>query len=189
MKDGDIDYSTYTQQEMEEAFAGIRKDAYPLNYANLCSAYEALTSKLPPPAQGGHEQREQDGEEFEGELPPQRRYDENGRYLPNHIPPGDRKSYLVFSTLLLAYGTYGVWVNDLYMPGRRGGLHLYDLSAWSMYGAILCACLVMLLVIVDHYDRRDNEFNYWFIGRVLKGTGWICFAVSLAWAMYQKAQT
>lgn len=187
MKDGDIDYSRYTRQEMEEAFAGIRKDAYPLNYANLRSAYAALTSEVPPPSlQGGHEPSERDADEFEDERPPQRRYDESGRYVPNHIPLGERKSYLVFSTLLFAYGTYGVWVNDLYLPGR-GGLHLYDLSAWSMYGAILCACLVMLLVIVDHYDRRDNELNYWFIGRVLKGLGWFCFTVSLAWAMVQQA--
>lgn len=96
--------------------------------------------------------------------------------------------YLVFSTLLLAYGTYGVWVNDLYLPSKRGGLHLHDLPAWAMYGAIVCACLVMLLMIVDHFDRRENEFNYWFVGRVLKGLGWIFFAASFVLAMLQSTQ-
>lgn len=175
MKDGDIDYSRYTQQEMEEALAGIKKDVHPLNYANLRSAYEALTSRPPPPSEDLSEKADESADE----LPPQQQYDEGGRYVPNHIPYGERTSCLIFSTLLLAYGTYGVWVNDLYLPGRRGGVHLHDLSAWSMYGAIVCACLIMLLVIVDHYDRRDNEYNYWYAGRVLKGIGWICFAVSV----------
>jgi hypothetical protein len=43
-RDGDIDYSKYTLLELEEALDGISKLQYPQNYANLCSAYEQMTS-------------------------------------------------------------------------------------------------------------------------------------------------
>ena len=82
-------------------------------------------------------------------------------HMPNSIPRSERISYLIFSALLLAYGSYGVWTNDLYVPGRRSnGIHLHDVPAWIMYGAIVCACLVMLSVVLDHYDRRNNERHY-----------------------------
>lgn len=178
MKDGDVDYAKYTQRELEEALEGINARAYPKNHANLRAAYEALTAHLPPmpaPTAGvptGHEH-------FEDELPPTPEYDEQGRYVPNHIPAGARLGLVIFSLFLLAYGSYGVWANDLYLPSRRGGIHLHDAAAWTMFGAIVCACLVLILVIVDHYDRRDNEVNYWRISRFLRGLGWTCFVLSL----------
>ncbi|MGZ3802538.1 MAG: hypothetical protein ACXVCL_20435 [Bdellovibrio sp.] len=70
---------------------------------------------------------------------------------------------IIFSSLLFAYGT---WINDLYIPGKRKGIHLHDVPAWIMYGAIICACLVMLLVIIDHYDKRNNETCYKFFADV-----------------------
>ncbi|PZR56649.1 MAG: hypothetical protein DI537_54315, partial [Stutzerimonas stutzeri] len=165
MHDGDIDYSRYTQREMEEAFAKIDRDRYPRNFANLSAAYVALTAMSPPPPP--NDDAEHDVLEDEP-PPPQSRYDADGRYLPNHIPVEDRLSYLVFSVLLFGYGSVGVWLNNLYIPAKRGrGLHLHDLSAWVMYGAITCACLVMLLLIADHYDRRDNEIRYWHAARIL----------------------
>lgn len=49
MSDGDIDYSTSTLLELEEALAGINRQRYPKNYANLRSAYEQRTGAVPPP--------------------------------------------------------------------------------------------------------------------------------------------
>lgn len=51
MHDGDIDYSGYTLRELEEVLAQINPTKYPKNYANVCSAYEALTSTPPPTKQ------------------------------------------------------------------------------------------------------------------------------------------
>jgi hypothetical protein len=45
--DGDIDYSNYTRRELEEALAGINKNKYPKNYANLSIAYERTTGSYP----------------------------------------------------------------------------------------------------------------------------------------------
>ena len=182
MGDGDIDYSRYTLRELEEAFAGISKHKYPKNYQNLCSAYAQLTSKLPPEPRA---ELPVAIDEEEGTAP-REQYDAEGRYIPNHIPKGERVSHIIFSLLLFAYGTFGVWVNDLYVPGRRSrGVHLHDSLAWVMYGAILCACLVMLSVVIDHYDQRNNEVNYRSFASLFKGIGWIFFILSMVLSLFR----
>jgi len=181
MRDGDIDYSGYALPELEEALAGINRLQYPRNYANLRAAYEALGSTLPaaPQAQSPVAAEIVD-------VRPQPRYDERGRYIPNRIPGRELASHVVFSLAILTYGAYGVWVNDLYVPGRRSrGVHLHDITAWLMFGAIVCACVVMVSIVVDHYDRRDNERSYRAISGVAGGIGWILFGVSLLWGVFQ----
>lgn len=181
MSDGDIDYSEYTLLELEEALAGIDKHQYPKNHANLRSAYE-LTSRATPPAapQPEHSGASEEIDEY------QPRYDENGRYIPNHIPLDERALHIILSLLLLAYGGYGVWVNDLYIPGKRSrGVHLHDVSAWIMYGAMICACLVMLSVLLDHYDRRNNETHYRRFAAIGGFLGWSLFGVALVWSFFQ----
>ena len=105
-------------------------------------------------------------------------------YNPNSIPAGERTVAIVFSVVLFAYGSYGVWVNDLYVPGKRSkGIHLHDVPAWIMYSAMICACLVMLTVVADHYDRRDNEINYRNFAKYGEYVGWGLFALSLVVAI------
>jgi hypothetical protein len=180
MHDGDIDYSRYSLLELEEALAGINRHRYPRNYANLRSAYALLTGRLaqvpdPTPPAVAHQVEDRE---------PQPRFDASGRYLPNQIPPAERARHVLLSLALLAYGGYGVWVNDLYVPGRRGrGMHLHDIPAWLMYGAMVCACLVMLSVVFDHYDRRNNERHYRAFAAVGEFAGWTLFALSLLGAV------
>ena len=70
--------------------------------------------------------------------------------------------------------------NDLLLPSRRGGgVHLHDGSAWIMYAAMICACLVMLSVVLDHYDRRNNERHYRAFATAGEFAGWILFGFSL----------
>jgi len=108
-------------------------------------------------------------------------------YIPNEIPREERRNNILFSTLLFAYGSYGVWVNDLYIPGKRSrGVHLHDVPAWIMYAAMICACVVMLSVVVDHYDRRNNERHYRAFAEVGKFVGWGLFGASLFWSLFRK---
>jgi hypothetical protein len=70
--------------------------------------------------------------------------------------------------------------NDLYLPSKRSrGMHLHDTPAWIMYGAIICACLAMLSVVIDHYDRRNNERHYRLFADVFEYIGWGLFGFSL----------
>ena len=183
MRDGDIDYSRYSLLELEEALEGINPQLYPNNHANLRAAYQRLTSRLaeiPEP--------EPPAEVVEAEAPePQPRFDANGRYIPNQIPPDELITHVMLSLVLFCYGGYGVWVNDLYVPGKRGGVHLHDRPAWVMYGAMICACLVLLSVVLDHYDRRNNERRYRAFAEVGGYVGWSLFGLSLAWSIFRRA--
>ena len=106
-------------------------------------------------------------------------------YTPNHVPLGLRLFYLALSLGLLAYGTFGLWTDDLFIPAKRGpGTHLHGLAAWLMFAAMACAALNMLSVIVDHFDTRNNETNYRRFARLAFWAGWVFFGLSFAWQFY-----
>ncbi len=109
--------------------------------------------------------------------------DENPPYVPNQIPPGQRRVYLGLSTLLIAYGSYGLWFDDIFVPGRRSSMHFHGAAAWCLYGAILCACLVMLSVVVDHYDRRDNEKSYRRFALIGQCLGGALLIAAIVWTL------
>lgn len=114
------------------------------------------------------------------------RIDERGAlYSPNHIPRDERVKNVVLSAALLAYGTFGVWIDDLYLPGKRSaGIHLHGLPAKVMYLAMLFACANLLAVVVDHYDRRNNEHRYRVMAKVTQIAGWTTFVFALVLDFY-----
>lgn len=82
-------------------------------------------------------------------------------HVPNHIPSATRIKYVVLSSVLIAYGAFGIVIDDLYLPGKRGpGVHLHGVPAWVLYCAMLAASANMASVVIDHYDKRPNERNY-----------------------------
>lgn len=103
------------------------------------------------------------------------------KYVPNEVPLKERWFNLLSSVVLLSYGTYGVWINDLYIPAKRGGgVHLHDLPAWVMFAAFFSAVVVMISECIDHYDRRNNEIRYQWFARVVKLVGWGFFCLSFS---------
>jgi len=127
-----------------------------------------------------------DADEQDDDREPPPRYDEAGRYIPNEVSV-DRRVWSVLSALvLLAWGAYGLWVNDLYIPSKRGkGLHLHDVPAWIMAGAFACAVLVLLSTVADHYDRRENELQYRAFAKAGQYLGWSCFGLAIIWSVFR----
>ena len=106
-------------------------------------------------------------------------------YTPNRIPSGERMVNTVFSAALLLYGAFGLAIDDLYIPGKRGhGVHLHGSPAWIMYCAFIFASLNLMSVVIDHYDTRDNEINYKVFARVTQVLGWVFFAAAIALDLY-----
>lgn len=104
----------------------------------------------------------------------------NKGHNPNHIPLSEITINIILSTIMFLYGTFGIIIDDFYIPGkRRPGIHFHGEPAWIMYGAFLFAVANMMSVVVDHYDQRNNETNYKLFARVTQIAGWILFALAL----------
>ena len=109
------------------------------------------------------------------------------KYVPNKISLVERVMNIIFSAFLLIYGSHGIYINDLYMPGKHSrGINLHDEPALVMYAAFICGCLVMLSVVVDHYDERDNEHKYKLFAKYFKFLGLGLFGVALVWHIVKK---
>ncbi len=106
-------------------------------------------------------------------------------HVPNQIPLDKRVRNLLLSVALLAYGGYGIYMNDLWIPGRRG-MHLTDESALIMFAAFVCGSLVMLSVVVDHYDKRNNEQKYKAFADFFSLTGLGLFVAALTFFLVRK---
>jgi MFS family permease len=104
-----------------------------------------------------------------------------GGYSPNRIDLSTRVFHVLSSLGLLAYGAFGLWIDDLYVPGKRGkGIHFHGIAAVTMFFAMLSACVVLCSVVVDHYDRRDNESAYRRVATYGEFVGWsLMFAAVL----------
>lgn len=106
-------------------------------------------------------------------------------FVPNSFSLGERAMNTLLALALLAYGAYGLLVDDLYLPGRRSrpGVHLHGTPAWIMYGAFICAAAVLLALVIDHYDRRNNEHHYETFKLLASRAGWSFFIVALLWSV------
>ena len=109
-------------------------------------------------------------------------------HVPNRIAKRDRVILILSATLLFAYGTF-CWIsNHFFLPiqfnrgGPVGGIHLYGDAVWFMYGAVVCACLIMGSIVVDHYDERPNERHYTRFTKIMMYAGFSLFFLSVfAW--------
>ena len=105
-------------------------------------------------------------------------------HTPNHIPKSERFLNSLYAVVIIVLGTIGLTTGELLIPGKRSsgpnGIALQGASAWLMYAAMVCACAVLLSVLADHYDRRNNEISYRRFAQIGKILGWSLFFLSLA---------
>ncbi|GDY11968.1 hypothetical protein LBMAG53_08460 [Planctomycetota bacterium] len=103
------------------------------------------------------------------------------RYLPNHIPPEKRVSYMLLVTAMLTYGIYGIWEDDLWIPAKHGdGVHFHGFPAWVFFAALLLSAASVLTIVVDHYDRRNNEDFYGKLSMALGNSAFLMFISAIA---------
>lgn len=110
-------------------------------------------------------------------------------YVPNQVPRGVRTANVLLSVGLLAYGGLGLWLDDIYLPGKRsGGVHLHGEPAWMVFAAMLSGAANLLTAVIDHYDRRDNEDTYRMVARITQVMGWslLVLAIILDLLLFRK---
>ena len=108
-----------------------------------------------------------------------RKTDITRKHRPNNFSVAERVRNTILAMFLLGYGAWGLYVDDLFIPGKRGGMHLHGTGAWMMYGALVCSAAVALALVIDHYDRRNNEHHYESFKSGAAFVGWCFFGASL----------
>lgn len=105
---------------------------------------------------------------------------EGAEFKPNRIPLVERLGSVL---LILVIGAYTLWSlgrNDFPVKIAKGPpAHLHGIAAWLMAGAAFSAVAVLISVLVDHYDKRDNEISYRQFVRVGSVVGWTLFGTAL----------
>jgi len=102
-------------------------------------------------------------------------------HIANHIPLRERVGNVLLSLGLLGYSLHALLQDDLHISGRRGpGVHLHGAPLWMLCAAMACAAANMLSVVLDHYDRRPNEFRYRRFALASQVLGWTLFFAAFA---------
>ena len=103
------------------------------------------------------------------------------RYIPNQFSAGQLWSHVGLSLLLLCWGAFGLWTDDLIVPiSKRGdALHLQGAAALVMFSAMVAATMNLLSVVLDHFDIRNNELFYRRAAFFTQAIGWLLFAAAL----------
>ena len=105
--------------------------------------------------------------------------DETEPMPKNIIPLRTQITHALTALALLAYGTYGIVVDEIIVPGKHGSIVLHGWAAWVLYAAMICAVLVLVSVIVDNYDPRDDERYYHMFAHTFQVLGWSLFLVAI----------
>jgi len=103
----------------------------------------------------------------------------DGTYVPNRVALKTRIANCLLLLGMVTYGFWGIRRDDLIVPvAKRTTPHFHSISAWIMYAAMLCASVHLAAVVMDHYDRRNNEHLYQRLGELSRKIGWVLFGVA-----------
>ena len=90
-------------------------------------------------------------------------------YVPNEVSLSERVINKVLIVFLLCYGAYGVYNGSLYLPLGRGEVTLEGNAVYFGFASLILGAIYFLVEIIDHYDKRDNEFTYKRIRAAIRG--------------------
>ncbi|GAB5382604.1 MAG: hypothetical protein Alis3KO_32420 [Aliiglaciecola sp.] len=192
------DYNSYSDAELIDVFENIDRKNQLERLKTLCAVMEEreLLVRSGPSTFSLSEKaiREIAPPEIEKvpayvDLPPTPKYDDEGNYLPNEIPLKNRIANSIISFAIVGYGGYGLHINELWVPlSRQSSIVLSGLSAVIMFMAIIFACVTMLIEVVDHYDKRDNEHTYYRFAKYFYILANVAFAIAVIVGLAQEAK-
>ncbi|WP_236044051.1 hypothetical protein [Vibrio paracholerae] len=92
-------------------------------------------------------------------------------YKPNVIPKNIRILFLSIAAGLVLYGLFGINHGEIYLPSKRGhGVTFIGDSIFVLFGSFVVLAICCIIIVVDHYDKRNNEHLY---DLALKGLGYV----------------
>jgi hypothetical protein len=181
-------FESYTYKELLDVHKHIDRDAYPDRFLKVSALLAAKNVDMPRSVDSESDTDIlEDEEEGIYSKPPIRNIDQDGNYIPNDIPINERILNIIISMSFLAYGLYGLYKGEIYIPGKRGdGMHLYGEAVWIMLAGLICGAIVFISVVLDHYDKRDNEHKYYKFGSAVKYMGIGCFSLAIIWELIRR---
>ena len=107
-------------------------------------------------------------------------------WKPNTISLSDRVFNLVLASVLLAQGLFGFYAGriELSPPKQRTPIVFQEGAAWLMAAAMTVGAMVLISVVLDHYDRRNNERSYQIFKWLSVRLGLCLLAASLSAHIY-----
>lgn len=82
-------------------------------------------------------------------------------YSPNHISTKERTKCILLAAALLMYGVFAWYRGEVYIPDRSGdGIRFTVTACTLIYCGLITGAANCISVVVDHYDKRNNEANY-----------------------------
>ena len=106
-------------------------------------------------------------------------------YKPNVVSSADRAFNVFLGVLLTTYGVAGFLHRRIDLNGRRVRIAVFEGGpAWLMAAAFLVGAAVLFAVVIDHYDRRDNERYYQVFRWCATRLGWCLVAAALIAHLY-----
>lgn len=83
------------------------------------------------------------------------------QYKPNVVPRSERIFNSLLGTALLLYGLAGLITGRVDLNGSRMRIAILEgRPALLMASAFIVGAVVLLTVVIDHYDNRNNERHY-----------------------------
>lgn len=92
---------------------------------------------------------------------PQMKDSKENIHTPNPISTKERTKYIVLAAAMLIYATFAWYRGEVYIPGRSGSSIRFTGTACTLiYCGLIAGAASCISVVVDHYDKRNNEANY-----------------------------
>lgn len=105
-------------------------------------------------------------------------------YIPNKVDLWKRFFGFFGIIFLILYSLNSIKKNSIVVPGRGHHVELTDVAMYIMILAVFFLILRILLVIVDHYDKRNNEDFYKNAKITMSTLGWISFFAALMYSLF-----
>lgn len=92
--------------------------------------------------------------------------------FPNQISRPLRRRYVIQAIAIALYAGLGLQAGHLVLPTKTRAIEINGVASVLLAAALFVAAANMLSIVLDHYDRRNNEHRYESFAKATRWLGW-----------------